>query len=173
MPELALVGYGKMGKLIEQLAGEYGFQVRLKLDEYNNANFEGLTAENFRGVDVAVDCNYTGFRLKAPQKTPDDFSSYEDYVSYTAEDSGNWEVYTVPLGGGAVRNLSNNPSQDGLPAVSPDGQSVAFVSDRSGQWAVWAMRLDGSGQHMLFPLENGYANGGDLDWTSERISWAP
>jgi 4-hydroxy-tetrahydrodipicolinate reductase len=55
MPELALVGYGKMGKLIEQLAGEYGFQVRLKLDEYNNANFEGLTAENFRGVDVAVD----------------------------------------------------------------------------------------------------------------------
>src|SRR2546426_7662235 len=53
MPELALVGYGKMGKLIEQLAGEYGFQVRLKLDEYNNANFEGLTAENFRGVDVA------------------------------------------------------------------------------------------------------------------------
>jgi 4-hydroxy-tetrahydrodipicolinate reductase len=55
MPELALVGYGKMGKLIEQFAGEYGFQVRLKLDEYNNASFEGLTAENFRGVDVAVD----------------------------------------------------------------------------------------------------------------------
>ena len=44
-----------LGKLIEQLAGEYGFQVRLKLDEYNNANFEGLTAENFRGIDVAVD----------------------------------------------------------------------------------------------------------------------
>src|SRR5438105_290828 len=84
---------------------------------------------------------------------------------------GNWEIYTVPLGGGPMRNLSNNPSQDGLPAGSPDGQSVAFVSDRSGQWAVWAMRLDGSGQHMLFPLENGYANGGDLDWTSERISF--
>jgi 4-hydroxy-tetrahydrodipicolinate reductase len=27
----------------------------LKLDEYNNANFEGLTAENFRGVEAAVD----------------------------------------------------------------------------------------------------------------------
>ncbi len=52
---LAIVGYGKMGKLIEQLAPEYGFQVSLKLDEYNNARFEGITAENFRGVDVAVD----------------------------------------------------------------------------------------------------------------------
>jgi 4-hydroxy-tetrahydrodipicolinate reductase len=29
--------------------------VALKLDEFNNANFEGLTEENFRGVDVALD----------------------------------------------------------------------------------------------------------------------
>jgi len=52
---LALVGYGKMGKLIEQLAPEYGFTVTLKLDEYNNTSFEGMTAENFRGVDAAVE----------------------------------------------------------------------------------------------------------------------
>jgi prephenate dehydrogenase len=32
MPELAIVGYGKMGKLVEQLAPEYGFAVALKLD---------------------------------------------------------------------------------------------------------------------------------------------
>ncbi|MGA3096582.1 MAG: dihydrodipicolinate reductase C-terminal domain-containing protein [Bryobacteraceae bacterium] len=53
--KLAIVGYGKMGRLIEQLAPEYGFAVALKLDEFNNANFEGLTAESFRGVDVAID----------------------------------------------------------------------------------------------------------------------
>jgi len=55
MPNLAIVGYGKMGKLIEQLAPEYGFTVALKLDEFNNANGEGVTGPNFRGVDVAVD----------------------------------------------------------------------------------------------------------------------
>ena len=58
MPEtrkLAIIGYGKMGRLIEQLAPEYGFAVALKLDEFNNANFEGLTAENFRGIDAAID----------------------------------------------------------------------------------------------------------------------
>ncbi len=39
MPErrLAIVGYGKMGRLVAQLAPEYGFEVALKLDEYNNA----------------------------------------------------------------------------------------------------------------------------------------
>ncbi len=52
---LAIIGYGKMGKLIEQLAPEYGFAVALKLDEFNNTNYEGVTPENFRGIDVAVD----------------------------------------------------------------------------------------------------------------------
>src|SRR5215470_5783874 len=52
---LAIVGYGKMGKLIEQLAPEYGFTVALKLDEFNNANFEGLSAKNFEGIPVAID----------------------------------------------------------------------------------------------------------------------
>jgi len=58
MPEarrLAIVGYGKMGKLVEQLAPQYGFTVGLKLDEFNNTNFEGITKENFRGIDVAIE----------------------------------------------------------------------------------------------------------------------
>jgi 4-hydroxy-tetrahydrodipicolinate reductase len=58
MPEprrLAIVGYGKMGRLVEQLAPDYGFEVALKLDEFNNANFEAVTAENFKGIDVAID----------------------------------------------------------------------------------------------------------------------
>src|SRR5438445_4144170 len=49
---IALTGYGKMGKLVDQLAPG---QVKLKLDEFNNANFEGVTAENFRGIDIAID----------------------------------------------------------------------------------------------------------------------
>jgi len=52
---LALVGYGKMGKLVEQIAPAQGGIVALKLDEFNNANFEGITAENFHGIDVAID----------------------------------------------------------------------------------------------------------------------
>ena len=63
MPEpklLAIVGYGKMGRMLEQLAPEYGFSVALKLDEFNNANGEGLTAANFAGIDVAIDFSIPG-----------------------------------------------------------------------------------------------------------------
>jgi 4-hydroxy-tetrahydrodipicolinate reductase len=52
---LAIVGYGKMGRLIEQLAPGAGFNVILKLDVDSNVGQNGITAENFRGVDVAIE----------------------------------------------------------------------------------------------------------------------
>jgi len=52
---LAIVGYGKMGKLIEALAPEYGFSVPLKLTRKTNENGAGITPESFRGIDVAVE----------------------------------------------------------------------------------------------------------------------
>jgi len=53
--KLAIVGYGKMGKLIEQLASQFDFEVALKLDIDNNVDGAGITAENFRDVDVAIE----------------------------------------------------------------------------------------------------------------------
>jgi 4-hydroxy-tetrahydrodipicolinate reductase len=53
--KIAIVGYGKMGRIIERVATERGIEVALKLDEFNNAKFEGITARNFAGVDVAID----------------------------------------------------------------------------------------------------------------------
>jgi 4-hydroxy-tetrahydrodipicolinate reductase len=52
---LAIVGHGKMGRLIEQLAPEYGFDVRLALNSSTNDRGAGLTRENLRGVDAAME----------------------------------------------------------------------------------------------------------------------
>jgi 4-hydroxy-tetrahydrodipicolinate reductase len=52
---LAIVGYGKMGRLVEQLAPEYGFTVPLRLDIEDNIDGAGVTAERFRGIDVTVE----------------------------------------------------------------------------------------------------------------------
>ena len=59
MSRLALLGHGRMGKLVEQLAPEHGFEVALRLRGESNANGSGITAETFhginRGIDVAID----------------------------------------------------------------------------------------------------------------------
>jgi 4-hydroxy-tetrahydrodipicolinate reductase len=55
VPTLLLVGYGRMGRLVEELGRREGFEIVGRLDSTNNAGGAGITAERCRGVDVAVD----------------------------------------------------------------------------------------------------------------------
>ena len=52
---LLLVGRGRMGRLIESLAGGYGAEVAFVLDRASNPKGAGVTAERCRGIDVAID----------------------------------------------------------------------------------------------------------------------
>ncbi len=60
MNRLALLGYGRMGKLVEELAPGHGFDVVLKLSAQDNADGNGITPEAFAGVDVAIDFSAPG-----------------------------------------------------------------------------------------------------------------
>lgn len=53
--KIAIVGFGKMGHLIAQLAPEYGCEVSLTLDEHNNSRGEGITREAFARIDAAIE----------------------------------------------------------------------------------------------------------------------
>jgi 4-hydroxy-tetrahydrodipicolinate reductase len=52
---LLVVGHGRMGGLVEQLAPSHGFEVAGVLGAESNEGGTGATAERCRGVDVAVD----------------------------------------------------------------------------------------------------------------------
>ena len=49
--KIAIVGYGKMGRLIDQVAPEYDCEVALKLDEHNNVDGSGISRDAFAGID--------------------------------------------------------------------------------------------------------------------------
>lgn len=83
---------------------------------------------------------------------------------------GNWELYIMNDDGSGVARLTNNAANDGLPTWSPDGRTIAFVSDQGGSWAVWAISPDGSNQRKLFDIGG---RGLASDWQHERISWGP
>jgi 4-hydroxy-tetrahydrodipicolinate reductase len=55
MMRLLIVGRGRMGRIVEQLAPQYGFELAGVLEEDSNPGGAGVTAERCRGVDVAVD----------------------------------------------------------------------------------------------------------------------
>lgn len=51
------------------------------------------------------------------------------------------DLYTVPIGGGSATRLTSGMAYDVQPRYSPDGASLAFVSDRSGREQVWTLDL--------------------------------
>ena len=50
--KVAIIGYGKMGKTIEQILLDRGHTVHLKI---NQDNHEDLTVSNLKSCDVAIE----------------------------------------------------------------------------------------------------------------------
>ena len=57
---LAIIGLGKMGRAVEQLAPERGFEVVARIDAARNRGAGGITAETMGGADVAVEFTEPG-----------------------------------------------------------------------------------------------------------------
>jgi len=55
MMRILLVGHGKMGRMVESLAHDYGFEVAGVIDPMSPAHGGGPDAAAWSGVDVAVD----------------------------------------------------------------------------------------------------------------------
>ncbi len=75
--------------------------------------------------------------------------------------------------GNAVR-LTDQNTNDGWPTWSPNGQRIAFESDRSGNWEIWVLNVDGSGLTQLtdHPRDDRYPawspDGSTIAFTSDR-----
>jgi serine/threonine protein kinase/Tol biopolymer transport system component/Tfp pilus assembly protein PilF len=63
--------------------------------------------------------------------------------AYASRASGNWDIYVQRVGGGNPINLTQNSlADDSQPAFSPDGDRVAFRSERDGG-GIYLMRATG------------------------------
>lgn len=54
------------------------------------------------------------------------------------------DLYELPVGGGEAARLTSGLGYDSMPRVSPDGQHIAFISDRDGDDNLWVANRDGS-----------------------------
>lgn len=95
----------------------------------------------------------------------------QGWLTYMLAEDGDWEIYLLSLNGEQSLKLTDNNSQDGLPALAPDGRSVAYVSNESGNWAVWTITLSDRQKQKWFDLD---PQRGTIDvntWAEERMSW--
>ena len=60
------------------------------------------------------------------------FSPDGRFMAYASNSGGNFDLWVLPLDGGAARRLTDHPAHDMQPAWSPDGQTILFRSERDG-----------------------------------------
>lgn len=73
------------------------------------------------------------------------------WMSLDVSPDGKWitfdllgDIYTLPIEGGTAKKIHGGMSFESQPKFSPDGQWIAFLTDRSGAENIWVMKPDGS-----------------------------
>ena len=95
-----------------------------------------------------------------------------DMVAYMQRETGkDWDIYLISIAGGEAVNLTNNDFEDGLPAISPDGNAVAYISNESGTWGLWTVNLDGQNKKHWFDINPGSGVFDTDKWSQDRMSW--
>jgi tol-pal system beta propeller repeat protein TolB len=107
-------------------------------------------------ADPAVSDEYW---LKSDGTTGLFANTVQPYVSFSPDGqtvvmcstgkNGSLEILTVPLKGGDPTWLTDNAAKDYMPAWSPDGKTIAFVSDRDGVQYIYLMDADGGNPRRL------------------------
>ncbi|WP_420126340.1 hypothetical protein [Longimicrobium sp.] len=88
-------------------------------------------------------------------------------VTFVTFRHGNGELYSVPLAGGAETRVTNSTLSESAPALSADGQRLAYATDPSGVAKLWTATASGGGAAQAAP---NFGFGGSPETSP---SWAP
>ena len=95
-------------------------------------------------------------RVSDPQLSPK-----TDLVAFTITDvdkvanKGTTQIYVVPLGGGEMRQLTNDEHSSASPQWSPDGEKLAFISARDGESQIWTIDVSSGVLKKITSLSTG------------------
>ena len=91
-------------------------------------------------------------------------------IFFTTDRDGNLEIYGTDISGEIVTNLTNSPTNEFSPVLSPDRRSVAFRSGTPENNSIEVISIR-SGDRMQITLRTG--NHGDQRWSpnSDRLAY--
>ena len=94
-------------------------------------------------------------------------------IAFTSTRDGNLEIYVMNPDGTNQTRLTNNSIVDDHAMWSPDGQKLAFVSQReAGGFAIFQMNMDGTNRVEITPLSN-FVNVTPWGVVGFSMSWSP
>jgi tricorn protease len=113
-------------------------------------------------LDIAAETQEDLVEFRDFNSTVDDFDAAPNgrRIAFTVHG----EIFTVPAEDGELRQLTDSPARDQDVSYSPDGKSIAFVSDKSGREEIYIVSADGAGEAKKIT---------DLDTLNSSMIWSP
>lgn len=149
-------------------------------------NSAGITYASGDGIQMTQDQHKAENRLVTfdylnPSYRDPDWQPNGGQIAFMMKRGNHWQIFGVNPDGGSLAALTRPlttlvdvlPSSI-APAYSPNGQHIAYVSNRdageeAGAWGIWVMNADGSNQQKLpINLEINYTFGDE-----QAVSWGP
>jgi TolB protein len=89
----------------------------------------------------------TDITPQSPLNELDPTLSKSGWLAFDAVDAkGNYDIYVTEPGSAQATRLTTDSAEDSAPVYSPDGEKLLFVSARKGDYEIYEMNADGSGQ---------------------------
>lgn len=109
-----------------------------------------LRTEETRAVEVDVVTDRATLKPRAEDASKTIFSAGVSPTGKRAVFAARGDVFTVPAEHGPIRNLTHSHGiAERYPAWSPDGELVAYFTDRSGEYELAVRSADGSGEEEI------------------------
>jgi Tol biopolymer transport system component len=109
--------------------------------------FSASSPESRQSQVYVANADGSGVRLLTPA-APSYFHGWSPdgkWLAFVGRREGKFELFRVPVSGGAEERLTSAGAYDDGPEYSPDGRWIYFNSDRSGGWDIWRMPASGAG----------------------------
>jgi len=151
-PVMALFDYRLSGRRFSDEGEVYNIIMRPLLPHENpfpRLNYYSYPQEVY---NLPFDCPNIELPIVSPTPTPTSSFTVTTVSTLTGKgrillavsQNGNSEIYMMNADGTGFLNLTNHPADDEMASWSPNGQQIAFVSNRSGNPEIYIMDDDGS-----------------------------
>ncbi len=158
---MTLYRYDPAKKAVTELIKNTGADIRsasagpgaIVYEQFGQISLYDLQTGKTQPVPIRIEADVTEVRPRVENVEREIRNGRISPTGVRAVFEAHGEILTAPADKGDIRNLTGTPGvMERSPAWSPDGQSVAFFSDESGEYALHIKPQSGGSEEKKIPL---------------------
>ncbi len=159
---VTLFSYDTKTKAVTQLVENHGYDLKsvsagpgaLVYEQFGSLHLYDLSSHQDRTINITINGDLPNLRPHMAAVAANEIrNSALSPTGARAVFEAHGDIFTVPAEKGDTRNLTKTPgTAERDPAWSPDGKSVAYFSDASGEYQLFIRSQDGLGAPKVIDL---------------------